>query len=144
MRTATRLLAASSVLMILMGIAHMIGHMQGMKELASPPDTKTVLLVEGMRRYVVPDPLRDRNVLELYLGFSLWLSLSSVFLGILGFLGGRGLSEQPGLFRRFALCYFAGCLALTVLSATYFILPPTIFLAVSTLLAGAAVATARR
>lgn len=137
-----RLLQYSAWVLILMGLAHLAGHISGMKEMTSPPDEKTRVLVEAMRNYRLPDWPVERTVEGLYAGFSLSMSGYAIFVGALLLVGLKAAGDDAGALRRLAIVMSAGTAILLAISMIYFILPPTTFLLVAFVLAAAGAARA--
>lgn len=126
---------ASATVLMLMGIAHLFGHFQGLSRLADPVEERDRVLASTMRAYEFVDAAGTHSVLDLYLGFSLTMSALALTVGAMMWLAAS--SPQA---RRVGTVYVAGLAIMTAVSARYFILPPTVFLLVALGLGLAAVA----
>lgn len=124
-------LRVSAWFLFAMGLLHIAGHLRGRAQLTNPPDAQTRQLADAMRGYVVPDFPISRSVLELYLGFSLAMGLLSMVVGALVLVTLTELKDKPESLRRLSRMYAAGLLVFSIVSVTYFVWPPTIFLLVS-------------
>lgn len=124
--------------MILMGFAHLFGHIQGMKSFYNPDPGAERRMVEAMHSYVVGEGSGARSIASLYLGFSLVFSLASMMIGLLVLAATRELASNPAGLKHLSVILVLSLAGLTAISAVYFIPPPTIFLVVALLAAAAA------
>jgi hypothetical protein len=141
---AVKALRASAWTLFLMGVAHLIGHLVGLKDLTSPPDEKTRSLVAAMNGYILPDYQVSRSMMSIYQGFSLMLSATSLMIGSLVIVASSILKDNPQALRRFARIHLGGLFVLSVISVNYLITPPTTFLLVAFGLAAFATARLRK
>jgi hypothetical protein len=143
MKTAATLLKASAWVLIFMGAAHFYGHMNGRKQMAAPPDDATRALVTAMNSYSLPDWPAPRTVMDVYEGLSLSFFAFPVFVGAMILFILPVVKDNPRAMRRLARCFTAGLAGLMAISVGWFILPPSLFLAVSLILSIAAVLASR-
>ena len=114
--------------MILMGLAHLAGHIHGHTAEHSAEEQKVLDAMEGL-------PLGapgSTTLADIFSGFSLTFTVLSLLIGALALILLRPPSDRPGILRpvRILLVGFLGIE--TILSAIWFLPPPTVFLAVAT------------
>ena len=124
--------------MMLLGAAHLAGHYQGMKSFENPAPGKETQLVEAMNGYIAGEGSGAPSVTSLYMGFSLFFSLTSMLIGALVLAAARELAGNTAALRRISILLVLSLAGLLAVSAVYFIPPPTIFLAVALMAAAAA------
>jgi ABC-type Na+ efflux pump permease subunit len=127
MKAAVVCLRLSALALVLMGAAHLFGHFQSLERFNHPDDARTRVLVDVLRGYTLTDPLKDRSIADLYLGFSLTYAITSILFGAAVLAVAGALCENRRIFWRLAALNLAGVLPLTITSLTYFIVPPTVF-----------------
>ena len=125
---------ASASILMLMGVAHLFGHYQGLSRLANSTEERDRVLASSMRAYKFEESSGTHSVLDLYLGFSLAMSVLALTLGSM--MWAAAASSQA---RRIGAVYVAGLVTMTAISVIYFILPPTVFLVVALALGIAAI-----
>ena len=123
-----RALRASAWTLFVLGVLHLLGHLQGTRAFTSPPDEATRTLAQTMLRFSVKDFPVDRSIASLYLGFSLFFSAASLLIGALVLLCATALRDNPAALRPLVRAYLGGLLVLTAISVNYFVWPPTICL----------------
>lgn len=127
-----------------MGGAHLLGHVNSMRDMQQPADEASRALYAAMRAYTVHDVPFDRTVMSLYLGFSLTYTAMCLLIAGLVLVAAKALNDHPAGLRTFARMYLAGLFTFTVISMQYFIWPPTVFLLVALGLAAFGVARLRK
>jgi hypothetical protein len=125
-----RWLLACACVMLFMAVFHTIAHV------ASPQPTgdeaKLFELMKAQKAGLPGAP--DRTVFELFMGFSLLISVSGLGFGLFGLV--FSLRNQPnGSVRRAALALAITMGLCTILSLLYFFIIPTTFYGLSLLLA---------
>ena len=111
-------------MLILFGLAHMIGHLQGQKGANMTDAEKKV--VEVMQGNSFDLAGTKRTMWDLFQGFSLMFAVQSLALGIVGWIA----TPDRGLCAAFA----AASIAFALVSIAYFFVVPTSFVVVSALL----------
>lgn len=136
--SGVRLLKSSAWVLILLGLAHLFGHYQGMASFDKPNPGKEQQLIEAMKGFIVGEGSGARSMADLYIGFSLFFSLASIMAGALVLAAAGGLAANTAALRRFAVTLALALAALLAVSAVNFIPPPTAFLSVALMFAAAA------
>jgi hypothetical protein len=123
-----RLFRAGATVIVLFGLAHLIGHLQGQKGANMTEAEKKV--VEVMQGTSFDLAGSERTMWDLFQGFSLMFSVQSITLGIVGWMA------TPD--RRLCAAFAAASIAFALVSITYFFIVPTSFVVVAALLFAAA------
>lgn len=127
MKAALRFHKIAAWVWILMGMAHLAGHI--FSELNPPGSSQEAELMKTMQGFPIPDPLfGTRSMLQIYHGLSLTFSAMSILWGLACLAAVKGGGSLEFL-RRMMWLNTAACAALLALCLVYFILPPTTFVA---------------
>lgn len=129
--TAARMLKAASVLMILVGCGHLVGHMMGMDTSALPAPEKAV--TDAMQGHQFDAGGWKRTYWDFFVGFSLSYSVFCFALGLLGWQAARLGAANPASLRGSLVVVTAAAGVLAILCAKYLVLPPTVMLAAAAL-----------
>jgi len=138
-----KLFTAGCVVLILLGLVHLLGHYMLVTS-QGQSDAERQLL--AMMRANPQDMGLGfvRSMFDIVSGFSLYFSLSSFALGLLGFVIRRHAVASPGLLRQAAIVYAGSYGVMTGMALRYWFPAPLFFLALAFLCFTAAVATAPR
>lgn len=138
-----KLFTAGCVVLIALGLVHMLGHYQ---MVTAQGDTEPERELLGMMRGNGQDMGLGmvRSTFDILAGFSLYFSVSSLGLGLLGFALRRHSSEAPGLLRQAAIVYAGTFGVLTGIAIRYWFPAPLLFIAAAFVCFAAAVATSPR
>lgn len=119
-----RFFLTGSWILILLGAAHLAGHVAGAQ--AGPSSETERQLLAVMRSTVVPGV--NRTMLDLNTGFSLAFAFLPAALGSVNLTIAKGLPASSGLWRRLAIANAIWLSAMTIVSLRYWFMAPTSFL----------------
>jgi hypothetical protein len=138
-----KLFTAGCVVLILLGMAHLLGHYM---LTTSQGDTDAERQLLAMMRGNAQDMGLGfvRSMFDIVTGFSLYFSLSSFALGLVGLVLRRHLGASPGLLRQAAIVYAGSYAAMTAMALRYWFPAPLVFLALAFVCFTASAATAPR
>ena len=137
-----KLYTAGCVVLVALGLVHLLGHYA---MTTSQGETEAERQLLALMRSNPQDMGLGfhRTMFDILSGFSLYFSVSSLGLGLIGFVVRRHANAAPGLLRQTAIAY-AGTYGLaTAVGMRYWFPAPLFFLALAFVCFAAAVATAR-
>jgi hypothetical protein len=138
-----KLFTAGCVVLIALGLVHLLGHYglitsQGENE----QERQLLAMMRGNPQDMGLGMMR--TTFDILSGFSLYFSVSSLGLGLLGLVVRRHASAAAGLLRQMAIVYAGTYGVMTAVGLRYWFPAPLFFLAAAFLCFAAAVATAPR
>lgn len=123
-KAATTFFRLGCVLLVLTGLAHLLGHQQLMR--FDPADENGKRMMELLKTYTDPEGGPGRTFWEFFAGFSLHFSVSVIGLGVVG-----GMLSLSRVTTGIAGMLAAVCIAMALNSHAYFFIVPTACLAVA-------------
>jgi hypothetical protein len=138
-----KLFTAGCVVLIALGLVHMLGHY---KLSTSQGETEAERQLLGLMRGNAQDMGLGfvRTTFDILSGFSLYFSVSSIGLGLIGLVVRRHAGGAAGLLRQTAIVYAGTYGVITAVGLRYWFPAPLPFLALAFLCFAAAAATAPR
>jgi hypothetical protein len=138
-----KLFTAGCVMLVALGLVHLLGHYA---LVTNQGDTEQERQLLAMMRSNPRDMGLGfvRTTFEILSGFSLYFSVSSLGLGLLGFALRRHASAAAGLLRQAAIVYAGTYGIMTAVGWRYWFPAPLVFLAAAFVCFAAAAATAPR
>lgn len=136
-----KLFTAGCVVLVLLGLVHLLGH-YGLVTSQGDNEAERQLL-QQMRSNPQDMGLGFRRTMfDILSGFSLYLSLSSLGLGLVGFVVRRHLSAAPGLLRQASIAYAGTYGVISGMGLRYWFPAPLLFLVAAFLCFAVAAASA--
>ena len=138
-----KLFTSGCVVLVLLGLVHLLGHYS---LVTSHGDTEAERQLLALMRGNPQDRGLGfvRSMFDIVTGFSLYFSLSSFALGLLGFVVRRHAGASPGLLRQTAIVYAGSYGVMSGMALRYWFPAPLFFLAAAFVCFAAAVATTPR
>lgn len=136
-----KLFTAGCVVLVLLGLVHLLGH-YGLVTSQGDDEAERQLL-QLMRSNPQDMGLGfKRTMFDIVSGFSLYLSLSSFGLGLVGLVVRRHLSAAPGLLRQASIAYAGTYGVISGMGLRYWFPAPLLFLLAAFLCFAVAAASA--
>lgn len=138
-----KLFTAGCAVLIALGLVHMLGHYGLVTNQGDSEQERQLLaMMRGNPQDMGLGMMR--TTFDILSGFSLYFSVSSLGLGLLGLVVRRHASAAAGLLRQTAIVYAGTYGVMTAVGLRYWFPAPLFFLAVAFLCFAAAVATTPR
>jgi hypothetical protein len=125
------MLRIASTLILLVGLAHLVGHSMGMDTSKLPAGEKSV--TDAMQGFRFDAGGWTRTYWDFFVGFSLSYSVFAVAFGLLGWQAARLGATSPSSLRGSLVVVTAAALVLAILCVKYLVLPPAVMLGVAAL-----------
>jgi len=129
--TPGRMLRIASVLIVLVGVGHLVGHTMGMDTSKLPAEEQRV--TAAMQGHQFDAGGWKRSYWDFFVGFSASYSIFAFALGLLGLQAAKLGAANPSSVLGSLVVVTSGAALLSILCFRYLVLPPAILLAFAAL-----------